>query len=96
MKRELVGRFVAAMLIGMSFGFYVHHDYLKWSQRGRDAFLAYQAHRFDRFMLSPHPTIVTVFAFTLVLGLSLGVYELLAAGLVKMLSIDAANRGKRV
>ncbi len=93
MKRELIGRFIAAVLIGMLFGSYIHHDYVKWSQRGREAFIAYQTHRFDRFMLSPHPAIATVFTFTFLMVIFLGIYELLAAVLLRMIGSTELHSG---
>ncbi len=84
MKRNLVYRFTAACVIGVLFGLYVHHEYVRWAQRGKEAFIVYQAHRFDRFMVSPQPVIATIFVFTLAAVLVFGMNELLAAGLSRM------------
>jgi hypothetical protein len=40
--RVSIGRVAAAALIGLALGFYVHHDFVAWSQRGREAFMAYE------------------------------------------------------
>ena len=95
MKRELTGRFIAAVLIGILSGYYLNFDYVRWSQRGREAFLAYESHRFDRFMLSPRPAIVTVFVVSFVAVVFFGLYELLAAVLLKMFDPNASNSGIR-
>jgi len=51
---------------------------VKWGQPGREAFLAQQAHRFDLYFVAPHPTIVTVFAATVMMFGALAFYEGLA------------------
>jgi len=33
---------ISAVLMGILLGSYIHNDYVKWGQRGREAFIAYQ------------------------------------------------------
>jgi hypothetical protein len=89
LNNNLLGRFFAALAMGAVLGSYIHFDYVKWGQRGREAFLAHQAHRFDLYFVAPPPTIVTVFAATVMMFGALAFYEglaLLAAKVLKSLS----------
>ena len=85
MKNLNADRVIAALLIGTAFGWYVHFDYVKWSQRGREAFIAYQSHRFDQFMVVPHSAAVTVLSRGVFIVITFGIYELIAFGIRKML-----------
>jgi hypothetical protein len=81
MKLNLIPKAVAAILLGGLLGWYIHHDYVRWSLRGRAAFLEYQTQRFDMYMASPRSIMFSVVLATL---FSLGVfvvYELVAYGL---------------
>lgn len=81
MKQNLIPKVVAAILLGSLFGWYIHHDYVTWSLRGRDAFIAHQIRRFDMYMASPRP-IAHNLVVTALLALGVCVlYELLVAGL---------------
>jgi len=82
LNNNLLRRFIAALAMGAMLGGYRHHDYVKWGQRGREAFLAHQAHRFDLYMAAPHPSIVTVLGSMVVIVGALAIYE----GLVLILS----------
>ena len=88
MKRESTARLVAAALMGLSFGLYIRHDYDTWSQRGRDAFMAYQGHRFDQYMLVPRHSIAGMIGFIIVVCILIGFYELVATGIAKILGPD--------
>ena len=90
-ERAFVSRMISALVCGLLFGRYIHHDYMKWNQRGRDAFLAFQANRFDHFMSPPHAAWITVTAMSLVVILFLAVYELVALGISKMFRPDASS-----
>jgi hypothetical protein len=67
------------------FGMYIHHDYTSWHMRGKDAFLAHQAHRFDTYMSTPAPVPLTTFHALVGAVIAFGLYELIAAALGKML-----------
>jgi len=69
---------ISAVLMGIFLGSYIHNDYVKWGQRGREAFIAYQTQRFDQHMANPHPTMVTIIAAILFVVIFLAVYEILA------------------
>jgi len=84
MKAKLLGRSIAALIMGTLSGLWVHHDYVKWSTRGQEAFIVHEKARFDRFMVSPRPTIIILIAYVFVMFVSLGCYELLAAVFSKL------------
>jgi hypothetical protein len=64
--------------MGLLLGSYVHYEYVTWSQRGRDAFLAHQMTRFDHYMVRPRPAGLTIFSVTLVMVGALALYEFMA------------------
>jgi len=81
MRENLVPKIVTAALLGSLFGWYIHHDEVRWGLLGREAFIASQMHRFDVNMVSPRPLAVTVVVMAL---LALGVcvvYESVVSGL---------------
>ena len=77
MNRRVTSRILAAALLGILFGSYVRHDYRKWSQRGREQFLAFEGARFDRYMSTPKPTPVILFGFMIASLVGFGFYELI-------------------
>ena len=72
-------RIASTVVIGVLFGWYIHHDYLRWHARGKEAFLAFSADTFKRNMDYPKPLAATVAATLIIAALVFGVYELLAA-----------------
>jgi hypothetical protein len=74
---------LSALGMGILFGWYIHHDYVKWNRLGREAFSAYQLNRFDHYMASPRPIALTLFGAVIVVFIFLGVYELIALALSK-------------
>ncbi|HXY78933.1 MAG TPA: hypothetical protein VEH47_08975 [Candidatus Acidoferrales bacterium] len=84
MKPNLIYKFISAVVLGALFGSYIHHDYVRWAQLGREAFLAHQAARFNQYMSPPHPIALTVFASTVMIVGALAIYEVLAFALARM------------
>lgn len=58
---------------------YIGHDYAKWGRLGREAFLTYEAVRFDRYMAPGHPSSVPIFATLAICVFVAVLYEGLAA-----------------
>ncbi len=80
-----LNKILSVVLSGLLFWTYINHDYSKWGSRGREAFLAYQSGRFDRYMAPNHPVSISIFgilAFTILAAL---IYEGIAALLSKIL-----------
>ncbi|HTQ95284.1 MAG TPA: hypothetical protein VMH89_00685 [Candidatus Acidoferrum sp.] len=81
MKQNLLPKLFAAILLGSSIGWYSHHYYVKWNLRGRDAFIAYETHRYELFVASPGPLFNSLVFWALIaLGICV-LYELLVEGL---------------
>jgi hypothetical protein len=98
MKRDLISKFMSATLLGALFGWYIHHDYVTWKLRGRDAFIAYQARRFDSSMAAPGPVLGIVIGMALFAIGSWVVYEVIAlclAAAVKGIVRDRSHSGDR-
>lgn len=62
--------------MGVTLGGLLHHDYSKWHERGREAFLAFHAHRYDRYFSGEHSPLGSVIAGCVLMAIVLGVYEL--------------------
>jgi len=91
-KPNLTCRMISAVLMGIVLGSYIHNDYVKWGQRGREAFIAYQTQRFDQHMAHPHPTMATIIAAILFVGVFLAVYEILAFILSRILGSPSGDQ----
>lgn len=94
MKPNLMSKVVASLLLGGLFGWYVHHDYVSWSLRGRDAFVAYQLRRFDLYMASPRPFAFNLIGMALLALVVCVVYESLVAGISAILGGNGSNPSK--
>jgi hypothetical protein len=84
MKRTGTGRVLSTLFIGIMFGIYRHVDQLKWLQRGRDAYLAGQSQRFDRFA-HYHSGPTMMMAGIILAAVAVGLYEVIAAGFTRVL-----------
>jgi hypothetical protein len=75
MKSALVFKLLFAIGLGVVYGESIQLDHAKWRSLGRDAFLAFQSHRFDAFMVHPSPGAVYV-AISVLFGVGLfALYE---------------------
>lgn len=54
MNARVLIKGLAATFLGMVLSKSIDVDYARWHRLGRDAFLKYQAHRFDRYMAGDH------------------------------------------
>lgn len=78
MNRNLFARGLAVVVMGLLFGAYINDDYQKWRRLGRDAFIAHEVERFDRFIVPPSAFGVAAFGAILVTSFIFGLYELVA------------------
>ena len=78
MGRNLFARGLAVLIMGLLFGAYVNHENKKWRRLGRDAFIAHELERFDRFIAPPDAFGVAVFGVIILTPFTFGVYELVA------------------
>lgn len=75
MKSALVFKVLFAIGFGALYGESIQMDHEKWRSLGRDAFLAFQSHRFDAFMVHPSPGVVYI-AISVLFGVGLfALYE---------------------
>ena len=88
--RNFVSRFISAVLCGIMFGRYIQHTYVDWSHRGREAFLANQASRFDKWMNPPHSAWATVIGGTVVVLCVVAFYELISFGISKIFKPESS------
>jgi hypothetical protein len=85
MVRLRLNKVLTVVFLTILFVLYMHHDYAKWGDLGRDAFMNYQARRFDNYMAAGHPRSLTYFGTLAVVTLTALVYEMVAAAFSKIL-----------
>lgn len=78
-----IEKLLAAVVMGLLFGTYLHYDYTKWHDLGREAFLSKQEYRFDHFMAQPH-WFVLLFAGIIAAFIVMGVYEAIGQSSVEL------------
>jgi hypothetical protein len=83
MKSKLVIKFLLALSFGAIFGQLVYLDQEKWHRLGREAFLAYQANRFDQHTAAAAGVII--FCAIFALGLY-SLYEGVAFAILKLVA----------
>ncbi len=77
MNASAKSRVTAIIILGVVLGWYVHHDEVKWNQRGRDAFISAQMKRFDQNIVKPKPLVPLTVTSIIGAGFFFGAYELL-------------------
>jgi hypothetical protein len=84
MKRSGTGSVLAVSFLGVLTGVYLHFRELRYLARGREVFLAEQAHRFDR-IANFHSASAMLVAGIIMVAVAVGLYELIAAGITSIL-----------
>jgi hypothetical protein len=95
MKSAYAIKLFFAVALGVLSGQTLTRDYAKWHALGREAFLAYQANRFDRDMAHPAPGILHIMTLTLIMVMFLAMYEIAAFGGAKCISLIVATIRER-
>jgi hypothetical protein len=90
MRTSGTGRVLATLFMGVLVGIYLHYRQIHDLGLGRDAYLAAQAHRFDRIM-QYHSAFTTIIAGVILAVIGVAVYELIAAGFSKMAGPSTAE-----
>jgi len=91
MEHDLTSRIISALLFGISVGYLGYHNHMTWSLRGKEAFLAHQSGRFEKYMSNPSLSMCAMFViFTI--GM-IGLYELATLGVSRVL--EAIDSGKQ-
>jgi|SRR5215467_5815914 len=78
MNRNLFARGLAVLIMGLLLAAYINHENKKWRRLGRDAFVAHELERFDRFIAPPDSFGIAVFGAIILTPVTFGVYELMA------------------
>ena len=81
MKSYLMGRIGPVLLAALVFGGYTYRDEMTWSLRGKEQFMVHEMSRFDKYFSSP--TLGHSIAMAAATVVFLGIYELVAAVIVK-------------
>ena len=89
-KRNGTGRVLSAIFLGIMFGLYRHVDQANYLQLGRDAYLAVQSRRFEK-MTEYHSAFTMLIAGVLIAAAVFGLYELIAAGIARVLPPSTAE-----
>ncbi len=83
MKSSGAGRVLATLFLGVLLGVFLHFRQMRWLGLGREAFLADQGHRFDKFA-AYHSAAAMLVAGIIFAAVAVGLYELIAAGITKV------------
>ena len=87
-------KIASAALLGLLLGLRFHHT---WSQErilGREAYLLHQGQHFDKFLVLPHSMPGTSFGGLFAVAIFVSAYELLAAGISKLLGNSSEPKEK--
>jgi len=84
-----------AVALGVLSGQAMTRDYAKWHALGREAFLAYQANRFDQDMAHPTHNALHIIFFTLLTVTLIAMYELASFGGAKCIPLIVATIRER-
>jgi hypothetical protein len=84
MNIQLNSKIAAAAILGMLLFMYVRHDHNKWRRAGRDAFLAFENHRYDTQVVRERP--VTPVSYAIFAIKIFGTYQLIALVVLKLLA----------
>ncbi|MGO9795126.1 MAG: hypothetical protein ACLPLZ_03400 [Terracidiphilus sp.] len=95
MKSLYAVKLFFAVALGVLSGQAITRDYAKWHVLGREAFLAYQGNRFDRYMAHPAPGALHIITFTLITVTFLAMYEVASFGGAKCISLFVATIRER-
>ncbi len=95
MKSMYAIKLFLVVVLGVLTGEAVARDYAKWHALGREAFLAYQGNRFDRYMAHPAAALTEIISLTLIAVALAAMYELAAFGGAKCISLIAATVRER-
>jgi hypothetical protein len=84
MRRTRSGRVLATVFLGVMGGVYLHVREGRWLEAGRDAYMAMQSEHYQR--ITAYHSLPSMMAAGLVLaGVSVGLYEMIAAGITHVL-----------
>ena len=84
MNPRRLARGITALLFAILLGGYVHHDEVRWSQRGLDAFLQHETARYMKSMQPPHSIFLSIFVSGIFGLLILWLYEAVIWAVAKL------------
>jgi hypothetical protein len=85
MRTKLLSRIIVVLVVGIALGFWRHHAAQGYYLQGREGFIAERGHNWDRFYAHPHHVVTGMVANIILAALAFGAYELLVAGLSRLL-----------
>jgi hypothetical protein len=88
MNSRITSKIIAVLIVGLGVGTLVNLDNLHSSRQGRAAFLAHQAHRFDRIIALPYLSVRMMISGVIFAVLLIGFYELMVRLISRLLPID--------
>jgi len=73
----------AAVIVGITYGFYLRHAWEERAKAGREAFLRYEAGRWEHYYARPHHELFFIAGVVLSLAF-IGLYEGITVALIRM------------
>src|SRR5712671_3983224 len=90
-KHRAMSRIIAAALLAVVLGCLMNGYYVKRGEMGREAFIAYQMKRYDRYFSHPRPVIRIVLTSVIVFGGIFAIYEGAAYAIYRLLRSTSAD-----
>lgn len=85
-------KLISIAFLGLVLGLQIHHTHVKWHRLGRPAYLAHETFLFDTQMANPKSPIAMILVAILMVGLLIGLYELVALGFSKLMPGTETSR----
>lgn len=93
MNRNLLARAIAALLLGVLFGYYVDSDERKTRQMDRAQYLEREGRKFDESKSNPTTTAAMIVGSVIVIGGCVFLYEIIVIGVSAALKTKRGDSG---
>jgi hypothetical protein len=93
MKIKIISELFSVVVTGVLYGLWSNEMYLKWHRLGREAFMAHQSQRFDKFYANPHSSMLWILVYLVFTMLVFALYKGIAFVVAKVLSTIANKSG---
>jgi hypothetical protein len=93
MNAKILSRIFVVFVLGVALGFWWQQKAQGYHLEGREAFIAEQGQRWDRYYSHPHHLAIAIVVSLIVVAPLVGAYELLVAGLFRLFRKSSADEG---
>ena len=90
---KIISKLISGAICAIVSGLLVYMDYVQRGQLGKDAFLAKQAARYDKYFAHPEPIIINIITSLILFCILFAIYE--AMGFVIFKILEKINPSER-